>query len=83
MRAQRMPLARGNRAGPRARRTMALRKGLKEFMECRPTATWRSGYAEVCKTFYPGSIPGVASTCNIKDLTAIGERIFRGEKEGW
>jgi hypothetical protein len=24
-------------------------------------ATWRSGYAEVCKTSYPGSIPGVAS----------------------
>jgi hypothetical protein len=26
------------------------------------TATWRSGYAAVCKTVYPGSIPGVAST---------------------
>jgi hypothetical protein len=26
------------------------------------TATWRSGYATVCKTVYPGSIPGVAST---------------------
>ena len=26
-----------------------------------PTATWRSGYATVCKTVYPGSIPGVAS----------------------
>ena len=25
-------------------------------------ATWRSGYAAVCKTVYPGSIPGVAST---------------------
>jgi hypothetical protein len=25
------------------------------------TATWRSGYAAVCKTVYPGSIPGVAS----------------------
>src|SRR5262249_47910201 len=25
------------------------------------TATWRSGYATVCKTVYPGSIPGVAS----------------------
>jgi hypothetical protein len=40
----------------------ALRKGLKEFMECRHMATWRSGYAAVCKTVYPGSIPGVAST---------------------
>ena len=25
------------------------------------TATWRSGYAAVCKTVYPGSIPGGAS----------------------
>jgi hypothetical protein len=24
-------------------------------------ATWRSGDATVCKTVYPGSIPGVAS----------------------
>jgi hypothetical protein len=24
-------------------------------------ATWRSGDAAVCKTVYPGSIPGVAS----------------------
>ena len=29
------------------------------------TATWRSGYAAVCKTVYPGSIPGVASTFKI------------------
>ena len=36
----------------------------------RPTrkATWRSGYATVCKTVYPGSIPGVASN-NFNDLT--------------
>ena len=26
------------------------------------TATWRSGYAAVCKTAHPGSIPGVASS---------------------
>src|SRR6516162_6389387 len=31
------------------------------------TATWRSGYAAVCKTVYPGSIPGVASN-KIKHL---------------
>ena len=30
------------------------------------TATWRSGYAAVCKTVYPGSIPGVASKFPIK-----------------
>jgi hypothetical protein len=53
--------------------TRTLRKGLKEFMEAARTATWRSGYAEVCKTFYPGSIPGVASTSKINDLgTACG-----------
>ncbi len=28
-----------------------------------PKATWRSGYAAVCKTVYSGSIPDVASTC--------------------
>jgi hypothetical protein len=25
-------------------------------------ASWRNGYAEDCKSFYPGSIPGEAST---------------------
>ena len=29
------------------------------------TATWRSGYASVCKTEYSGSIPDVASICNL------------------
>jgi hypothetical protein len=24
-------------------------------------ATWRNGYARLCKSLYPGSIPGVAS----------------------
>ena len=24
-------------------------------------ATWRNGYAPLCKSVYPGSIPGVAS----------------------
>ena len=33
-------------------------------------ATWRSGYATVCKTVYPGSIPGVASSINFNDLDA-------------
>jgi hypothetical protein len=32
-------------------------------------ATWRSGYAAVCKTAYPGSIPGVASINKINDLS--------------
>jgi hypothetical protein len=30
-------------------------------------ATWRSGYAEDCKSLYPGSIPGVASTVFLND----------------
>jgi hypothetical protein len=39
------------------------------------TATWRSGYAAVCKTVYPGSIPGVASIQNIKDLVRRRARL--------
>jgi hypothetical protein len=34
---------------------------LSGFTYQRYGATWRSGYATVCKTVYPGSIPGVAS----------------------
>ena len=29
-------------------------------------ATWRNGYAEDCKSLYPGSIPGVASKLSIE-----------------
>ena len=32
----------------------------------RSTAPWRSGYAEVCKTFYTGSIPVGASKIEFK-----------------
>jgi hypothetical protein len=39
-----------------------LPKWLSRFSYLRRGATWRSGYATVCKTVYPGSIPGVAST---------------------
>ena len=28
-------------------------------------ATWRNGYAEDCKSLYPGSIPGVACKKNL------------------
>ena len=38
-----------------------LPKTFKQFRNFVRTATWRSGYAAVCKTVYPGSIPGVAS----------------------
>ena len=34
-------------------------------------ATWRSGYAAVCKTVYPGSIPGVASTLPFPHMSAL------------
>ena len=38
-------------------------------------ATWRSGYATVCKTVYSGSIPDVASTgfctCSGRSKTSI------------
>ena len=31
-------------------------------------ATWRNGYAEDCKSLYPGSIPGVASNKKTVEL---------------
>jgi hypothetical protein len=43
---------------------------LQEFNYLRRGATWRSGYATVCKTVYPGSIPGVASN-KTKDLAVM------------
>jgi hypothetical protein len=54
----------------RANKT-ALRKPLACFTKCPVTATWRSGYAAVCKTVYPGSIPGVAST---RGINRLGDR---------
>ena len=30
-------------------------------------ASWRSGYAEDCKSLHPGSIPGEASTFDFRD----------------
>ena len=36
-------------------------------------ATWRSGYATVCKTVYSGSIPDVASINKINDLRSMLE----------
>ena len=36
-------------------------------------ATWRSGYATVCKTVYSGSIPDVASTFEINDLAQLAQ----------
>ena len=38
-----------------------LLKALHRFTHSPPVATCQSGYGAVCKTVYPGSIPGVAS----------------------
>jgi hypothetical protein len=39
-----------------------------------PKATWRSGYATVCKTVYPGSIPGVASSLHSRSEAKVARR---------
>jgi hypothetical protein len=45
-----------------------LPKPLIACIDPRRGATWRSGYATVCKTVYSGSIPDVASINKINDL---------------
>ena len=56
------------------------------FISYQPhTATWRSGYAAVCKTVYPGSIPGVASSFRCRAVSAwrpIPGRPLRHRAEG-
>ena len=39
-------------------------------------ATWRNGYAEDCKSLYPGSIPGVASKKNLVLVLKESKLIF-------
>ena len=39
-------------------------------------ATWRNGYAEDCKSLYPGSIPGVASKKNLVLVTKKSKLAF-------
>ena len=41
-----------------------LLKLMRQFRYLLSAATCQSGYGAVCKTVYPGSIPGVASTKN-------------------
>ena len=53
--------------------TLRLRKPLKPITYPPCEATWRSGYATVCKTVYSGSIPDVAS--NLHPLRQVGTRI--------
>src|SRR5438045_2660769 len=40
-------------------------------------ATWRSGYATVCKTVYAGSIPAVASTTTAFESSPCKHRPLR------
>jgi hypothetical protein len=46
-------------------------------------ATWRSGYATVCKTVYPGSIPGVASSLYFNGLAHISKGHFWRKFSAW
>jgi hypothetical protein len=42
-------------------------------------APWRSGYAEVCKTFYTGSIPVGASKFIMKSIAVCGSKKYKQE----
>src|SRR6266581_81092 len=46
------------------------------YMSAPDGATWRSGYATVCKTVYSGSIPDVASIHPINGLGRLHEVAF-------
>jgi hypothetical protein len=60
-----------------------LLNSLRAFRYLGRMATWRSGYAAVCKTVYPGSIPGVASTSSIKHLGRSAAAVPRRQKWPW
>jgi hypothetical protein len=67
-RERRFRMKRGQRFRMREATTkQLLLKTLHRFTYFLPAATCQSGYGAVCKTVYPGSIPGVASK-KIKDL---------------
>src|SRR3954469_17049299 len=46
-------------------------------------ASWRSGYAEDCKSLHPGSIPGEASKYPNSRAPALGLRFDRNELRSW
>jgi hypothetical protein len=46
------------------------------YMSSPDGATWRSGYATVCKTVYSGSIPDVASINTIKHFHKISKNLL-------
>jgi hypothetical protein len=64
------------------RQAMRLLPRLSHRFRCSvPAATCQSGYGAVCKTVYPGSIPGVASS-KFNDLSAIiGARACGGRRD--
>jgi hypothetical protein len=51
-----------------------LLKLLHRFTSSSPAATCQSGYGAVCKTVYPGSIPGVASSIRLRQRTIIPDK---------
>ncbi len=57
--------ARGKRSA--AFDTGLLLRLLHRFRYRAPAATCQSGYGAVCKTVYPGSIPGVASSFRLRE----------------
>ena len=54
-----------------------LLKLMHQFRYLLSAATCQSGYGAVCKTVYPGSIPGVASTKNRAFIICIDKAIVR------
>ncbi len=51
-------------------------KKVSEAISQNKMATWRNGYAEDCKSLYPGSIPGVASKKNLVLVTKKSKLSF-------
>ena len=64
-----------------------LLKTLHRFTYFLPAATCQSGYGAVCKTVYPGSIPGVASKdinnffVGISAKDRLKAEVFRGDSD--
>jgi hypothetical protein len=58
--------------------TRLLLKALHWFIYLPPAATCQSGYGAVCKTVYPGSIPGVASSFRLRPHNHLGRNSYPG-----
>ena len=44
-------------------------------------ASWRSGYAEDCKSLHPGSIPGEASKANVLLSVTLLRRSLKAARD--